>query len=209
MYLVEQCPVEPFRVTVTDTLTNSSFRTAATFWESLASPAALAAVLGVIDHECVPAVSVPDTCAWGRVDTLMVTTLYECGRLSSTTALHESPPDAPAGEIVRAPSATAETATALRTLPTFVTTICATLTMLTVSTTSGVQYAPKSYEVYSLFTHVNCANSQWQHDERAASAAGASSYSARACVGIDCANENRLSGSYLLLTVANLERFDP
>jgi hypothetical protein len=133
---VEQCPVEPSRVTWTVTLTNSYFRTAETFWESLALPVELAAALGVIDHECAPAVSVPDTSASGRVATLMVTTLYGCGS-RSTMAVQVSPVDvAPAGALDSALKATAEKATALRTLPTFaMRDVGETLTLLTVPTT--------------------------------------------------------------------------
>ena len=67
-----------------------------------------------------PAVSVPDTAAPGLVDTVMVTTLYECGRLSSTVAVHDSAPDeALAGEIVKVAKPTAETTTAHSILPIF------------------------------------------------------------------------------------------
>jgi hypothetical protein len=52
----------------------------------------------------------------------MVTMLYECGRLSSTVAVHDSALDeALAGEIVNVAKPTAETTTALSIRPIFTT----------------------------------------------------------------------------------------
>jgi hypothetical protein len=201
VYLVEQCPVEPSRVTWTVTLTNSYFRTAETFWESLAFPVELAAASGVIDHECGPDVSVPDTSASGRVATLMVTTLYGCGG-RSTMAVQVSPAVvAPAGAFDSALKATAEKATALRTLPTFAKRdVGETLTLLTVPTTrpAGTLRIRSTLKPCSLRRNPEVFRCTNEPD-----------YAPRACSGIDCAKENRSSGSYLLFIVANLARFDP
>jgi len=100
------------------TLTTSSLETAATLWESRALPAALALEVGVIDQEWPPADSVPETAAPGFVETLMVTMLYEWGRLSSTRAVQDRAlVEALAGGIDQVEKPPADTRSAPRTLP--------------------------------------------------------------------------------------------
>lgn len=131
---MEQRPTEPFRVTRTMTLTNSSFDIAETFWESQALPEALAAAVGVIAQEWESALSVPETSALGFVDTMIVTKLNECVRLGCTLAEHDKTLDeALACEVGKMERPTAETTTALRARPTFDTrSACACFIALTV-----------------------------------------------------------------------------
>jgi hypothetical protein len=143
-----QLPLTPFSVTCTVTLTKSYFRTAGSFCESLAVPVELADALGVMDQECPAADSVPDTAASGRVDTLIVTTLYGCGRLS-TTATHLSPFDAaPADETASALNANPQNTAALRILPTLETREFGTArTLSTVPTDASNRYTRKPLAV--------------------------------------------------------------
>jgi hypothetical protein len=102
----------------------------------------LASAFGVIDHECAPAVSVPETCAPGFVDTLIVTKEFAWGRWS-TMAVHGIPVAALEGDAVSAASASVEIATALSVRATRATGIrIKAFTFLTVPVAKGSAYAP-------------------------------------------------------------------